>query len=522
MSQDSPPARIGRRTFVTGLAAAGAALVGGTAASATATRTESGSGPAVAWERNYSDEAYDVHLTAATQTADGGYALAGTGAPAGSDGAQYGIVKAAADGSTEWVAFVDDGDPETNDVSLCDIVQTADGGVVVVGYATNPTNGGDDLVGGKVAEAAKVTASGDVAWVVQHDAFEDDESADLDAGNSDDSLFLTATATDDGGFLAGGTFEGSAWLAKLDGSGSIAWEQNYDGFSVEWVRPRDGGYHAAVDADDTCAGLVLDSAGEVQRRVTLGIDYGATPYNHEFALTSDGGYAYTGRDEGREDMVLGKLDGSGARTWRAEFDGPAGDTDFGKHVLETEDGGYAVAGYMSVDTAAEYAPTVVRTDGDGTEQWRYLFTESEADGVADVLQTEDGGYAVLLASGTNTLVKLTAGTDAEEETTQESTETETQEPTETATQESTETATEEPTETTREPTETRTQEPTETRTKESTDTATQTSESTATDAPTDTSDGTSGDASTETATRRTATDAPTESGSDDDSFRCML
>ncbi|MBX0295768.1 hypothetical protein [Haloarcula nitratireducens] len=517
MSQDSPPARVGRRTFVTGLAAAGAALVGGTAVSATATQTESGSGPTVAWERNYSGEAYDVHLTAATQTADGGYALAGTGAPAGSDGAQYGMVKAAADGSTEWVAFADDDDPETNDVSLCDVVQTADGGFVIVGYATNPTNGGDDRVGGKVAEAVKVTAGGDVSWVVQHDAFEDDESADLDSGNSDNSLFLTATATDDGGFLAGGSFEGSAWLAKLDGSGSIAWERQYDGFSVEWVRPRNGGYHAAVDADDTCAGLVLDSAGEVRQRVALDIDYGATPYNHEFALTDDGGYAYTGRDEGREDMVLGKLDSSGARIWRAEFDGPAGDTDFGRHVLETGDGGYAVAGYMSVDTAAEYAPTVVRTDGDGTEQWRYLFAESEADGVADVLQTEDGGYAVLLASGTNTLAKLTAGTDTEE--------TATQEPTETATQESTETATEEPTETTQEPTETQTQEPTETRTREPTDTATRTPEQTATDAPTDASGGTPGDASTETATRRTATDAPTDSGSDagdDDSFRCML
>lgn len=521
MSQDSPPARIGRRTFVTGLVAAGAALVSGTAVSATATQTESESGPTVAWKQNYSGEEYDIHLTAATQTADGGYALAGTGTPAGSDGAQYGMVKVAADGSKEWIAFADDGDSETNDVSFCDIVQTADGGFVMVGHATNPAETFEDRVGGEIAEAVKVTAGGDVAWVVQHDAFEDDESSDFDSGNSDNSLFLTATATDDGGFLAGGSFEGSAWLAKLDGSGSIAWEQQYDGFSVEWVQPRNGGYHAAVREDDTCAGLVLDSAGEVQQRVTLGIDYGATPYNHEFALTDDGGYAYTGRDEGREDMVLGKLDSSGARTWRAEFDGPAGDTDFGKQVLETEDGGYAVAGYMSIDTTAEYAPTIVRTDGGGTEQWRYLFTESGADSVADVLQTEDGGYAVLLASGTNTLAKLTAATDAEQTATQEPTETQTQEATETATEESTETATEEPTETTQEPTETQTQ--------DSTDTATQTAEPTATDASDDTSGGTSGDASTETTTRQTATDTSDSGGdsggsndSDDDSFRCLL
>lgn len=407
MSHDSDTTTVGRRTFVAGLAtAAGTGVFGGLAVGdaggAAADR------PAVEWRQRHRRDESVRQFQSVIQTSDGGYALAGTGTPP-SDGEtateQFALLNAAADGTQQWAAYATDDTDTTDEISFSDLVETAAGDYVLVGYATNPP--GDDGAGGKVAEAAKFTAGGEVDWVVRRDAFERDEDSDgSDAGFSDNALFLTALATTDGRVLAGGTFEGTAWLVSLETDGTVAWERQYEGFSVTELRARADGFDAVVDGDETAAGLRLDETGGVRERVALNLDYRATPHNQQFVCTSDGAYAYTGRDRDRENMVLGTLDSGGDPRWRAEYDGPSKATDLATELIETGDGGYALAGYMRVASDSAFAPAVVRTDASGTEQWRRLFTESDADTVADIVATADGGYACLFGSGTNTLVKL--------------------------------------------------------------------------------------------------------------------
>lgn len=414
MDEGSESVRVGRRTVLAGLAG-----VGGTAAFASTSfgaDREASTAPGVAWRRDFGggDREYEVGLTRVVRTADGGYALGGSGAPITETGAateQFALVKAAADGTREWVAFANDDATSTEELSFFDLAQTAEGGFVLVGCATDPAEGANDRVGGKVAEAAKVTADGTVSWVRRFDAFDEDEDSDFDQGHADDALLLTVTPTAEGGVLAGGTFEGRPWLLALDAAGERLWERHYDvGFRVETVAVAGEGSRAIVGGRETNVAIDLDANGRVRDRTPLdgdgGIDYAQTPYNHRFAFTADGGFAYTGRDRDRENMVLGRLDGGGVRQWREEYDGPYEDTDFARGVVATGDGGFVLYGYMRAAYDGDHTPALVRTDGEGAERWRVLFGEADASDAADLVETPDGGYACLLGSRSNTLVKL--------------------------------------------------------------------------------------------------------------------
>ena len=411
MEERSESARIGRRTVLAGLAG-----VAGTAAFTSTTIGQDASAtPGVAWRHDYSgdEREYDVGLTAVVQTDDGGYALAGSGAPITETGVgteQFALVKAAADGSREWVAFANDETPETDELSFFDLTQTSDGGFVLVGCATNPETGANDRVGGKVAEAAKVTADGTVSWLQRFDAFDENEDSDFDQGHSDNAILQTVTPTADGGVVTGGTFEGSPWLIALDAAGETRWERHYEtGFRFDTVEATGEGYRAVVGGRETNVALTLDGDGRVQNRTALdddGIDYAQTPYNHRFALTGDGSCAYTGRDQNRENMVLGRLDADGSRQWREEYAGAYGGNDLASGVVATADSGFVLYGYMRAGYDGDHTPAIVRTDADGTEQWRRLFDEADASDAAALVETADGGYACLLASQSNTLVKL--------------------------------------------------------------------------------------------------------------------
>lgn len=426
MSHDVDERSIGRRRFLAGLgtvggvsAIGGASAFGGTSdGGAVLGSTKTSDAPEVEWRRDYEgpDASYEIGLHTLRQTDDGGFVLGGSGTPitkTGGGAKQFTLVRADSDGSMQWIAFADDGSEETEDVSCSDLVQTDGGAYVLVGHATNPAESATDRVGGEVAQATKLTADGDVAWVHSWDAFEADESSDTsDAGFSDNALFFTALAREDGGVLVGGTFEGDAWLVEIDASGETVWRRTYDGFGVQrlWTDP-DGRIHAVVDGDDVFRAHVLNDDGTVAETTTLAVDYEQTPHNLRFVGTADGGYAYTGRDAGQENVVLGKLAADGTRAWREEYDGPYEGSDWARHVLQTDDGGYALAGYMQAATSGAITPAVLRTDGDGTERWRWLFTESSASDVAALVETDDGGYACLLGSMSNALVKL--GGDAE-------------------------------------------------------------------------------------------------------------
>jgi hypothetical protein len=106
----------------------------------------------------------------------------------------------------------------------------------------------------------------------------------------------------------------------------------------------------------------------------------------------DGGYVVAGGSGGSSsgglyDWWLVKTDSNANVEWEKTFGGPY--QDFVYSVIQTSDGGFAIAGTMN-DKA-----TVVKVDSAGNAQWSRTYSNgTNVSNYASIIQTSDGGYAV--------------------------------------------------------------------------------------------------------------------------------
>ncbi len=269
------------------------------------------------------------------------------------------------------------------------LIQTADGGYAFAGES-------------------QVNASGvNYAWLVTTDAF-GNEQWNKTYGGTFRCTFRSVIQTVDGGYAIAGMFANDFWLVKTDASGNEQWSRTYDPKSSEiqdmsgsqdyaWglVQTVDGGYaltgmtQAPTGGGSDDVWLVkTDTNGNALWNKTYG---GAdVDYAYDVVQTVDGGYAIGGGTEilGRQiDFWLIKTDSNGDALWNKTF-GRA-DTDWLYSMIQTTDGGYALAGGYAYDVA-EYAGWLVKTDANGNEQWN----KTDGTTFTSLVQTVDGGYAL--------------------------------------------------------------------------------------------------------------------------------
>jgi hypothetical protein len=79
--------------------------------------------------------------------------------------------------------------------------------------------------------------------------------------------------------------------------------------------------------------------------------------------------------------------------WNQTYGGT--EEDFGRSVVETSDGGYAVAGKTESFGSGSSDVWLVKTDVNGTMEWNQTYggTSNELGGNS-VVETSDGGYAI--------------------------------------------------------------------------------------------------------------------------------
>ena len=293
---------------------------------------------AVTWQKVYS-AANSTYAYAIQLTSDGGYIVAGSTDPSGTDILDAWVLKLDASGTVSWQKTYGGANLDNTN----DIQPTSDGGYIVVGSTESSGAGIDD------AWVIKLDAAGAVTWQKTYGG------ANLDVANS-------IQPTSDGGYIVAGYTDSSgvgiddAWVIKLDAAGAVAWQKTYGGANSDiayTIQPTsDGGYIVAGSTDSFGAGnndawiLKLDSAGAVAWQKT----YGSTVPDvaNSIQLTGDKGYIVTGytnsSSTGDSDVLVIKLDSDGTVAWQKTYGGETFDN-LAFSIQTTSDDGYIVAGY---------------------------------------------------------------------------------------------------------------------------------------------------------------------------------
>jgi hypothetical protein len=186
-------------------------------------------------------------------------------------------------------------------------------------------------------------------------------------------------------------------------SSPVTWVELYGGAlddkAAAIVQTGDGGYAIAGTTYSFGVGsadfwlIKLDASGNVEWNQT----YGGLKSDVAVAMvqTSDGGYALAGETyssgAGESDFWLVKVDSSGKLQWNKTYGEQT--TDKATSVIQTSDGGYALVGY-SIENGTSKDALFVKTDSSGNMQWNRTYGGPGGDRAYSVVQTSDGGYAL--------------------------------------------------------------------------------------------------------------------------------
>jgi len=127
---------------------------------------------------------------------------------------------------------------------------------------------------------------------------------------------------------------------------------------------------------------------------TYGGYEGETAYS--VVETSDGGFVLAGStgsfDVANGDFWLVKTDKDGNLEWNQSYGGYGEDTCYA--LIQTVDGGYALAGSTMNYGAGGHGMWLVKTDVSGNVEWNKTYGISDWDKAYSLIETSDGGYAL--------------------------------------------------------------------------------------------------------------------------------
>ena len=265
------------------------------------------------------------------------------------------------------------------------------GGLATAGRTASKGAGGEDVY------VLRLDGGGTLVWDRTYGGSATDRArAIIETG---DGGFAVAGATESKG---AGEFD--VWLLKLDAVGELIWDRYFGGRATDWasaiVETSDGGLVMAAytqatteDAYDFWV-IKVDANGELVWERQFGGP--ATDWASAIAETNDGGLVVVGHTEskgaGDADMWIIKLSADGELLWDRTVGGSA--RDYASAVTATGDGGLVVAGPIESDGAEGVDIQVLKLDVSGELIWDRRFGGASADWVRAVVETRDGGYAV--------------------------------------------------------------------------------------------------------------------------------
>ncbi len=272
------------------------------------------------------------------------------------------------------------------------IIPTADGGYALAGGTNSFGQGNYDVY------VVKIDAYGNIQW-----------TRTIGGGGSEVAYDIVQTP-DFGYLIVGETYSfGQGWndvyVIKLDANGNLQWTKTIGGVSRDFARSviltSDGGYAIAGATASFGQGsydvyvIKLDANGNVQWTKTIG--GGFPDYGWAIVQASDGGYVIAGYSwsfaAGNYDVYVVKLSPYGNLLWTRSIGGA--DDDRGLAIIQTNDGGYAIAGLTRSVGQGSSDVYLVKLDAMGSLQWTRTIGGTNDESARALLQTPSGNYVLV-------------------------------------------------------------------------------------------------------------------------------
>jgi hypothetical protein len=337
---------------------------------------------------------YDEELVnALIPTSDGGYAVAGlASSPALSAAANqpvsyFWLVKIDSGGDIQWSNIY----PQTgNDAGANSVVQTSDGGYALIGTSI-PSNGTDQEVW-----LIKTDSNGNLQW-----------NKIVETGYTYNSV-ISLLQTKGGDYVLDGSGSSGAtgntgWLIETESNGNLLWKQTYENVVPRaLIQTSDGGFAIASASGEL---IKTDSKGNVNWETSY--PSGTLNFGGSLFQTSDGGYAIAGvknvpgtepSSTGGSQVWLVKTDSQGNLQWQSTLNSST-QIDSVTNLIQTKDGGYAIAGSIEASLSSKSYAFLFKTDSKGNMEWTQNYAESLTTIENGLIQNSDRGF-ILAGSST--------------------------------------------------------------------------------------------------------------------------
>ncbi|WP_148212113.1 hypothetical protein [Ferroglobus placidus] len=305
----------------------------------------------VVWEKSYGspldDYAYSI------QKVSDGYVIAGKAGSKSYSGSRtqfdifYGLVmKVDEYGNVLWAKKYDKNvdDEPIQENAFHSIRQTSDGGYVVAGYTTIPSDPLREIEYN--IWILKLDANGNVMWEKVLDMYNRDKAYSIQQ-TGDGGYIVAGVAADYNVISFPNPYRSNLWMVKLNSSGFVEWEGIYDWKVVDEfssLQQADDGY--VVAGTSRSAGVLspnvyeswilkIDNSGHIRWQRT----YNESTYEKISSIQKvNDGYVVAGSAAG--DVWIFKIDGSGLIQWQKRYGGDK--SDWAADVKKADDG-YVVA-----------------------------------------------------------------------------------------------------------------------------------------------------------------------------------
>ena len=235
-------------------------------------------------------------------------------------------------------------------------------------------------------------------------------------GGFSEERYCSVIQTPDNGYVLTGATRSFGvgfwdfWLVMTDENGDSLWSRTYGGEELErcysMVQTIDGGFVLAGETTSFGAGeedfwlLKTDANGDSLWSQT----YGGSESDRCQAMvqTIDGGFALAGQTwssgAGEWDFWLVRTDANGDSLWSRTYGGSR--FDVCNALIETPDGGFALAGHTSSFGSGYQDFWLVKTDENGDSLWSRTFGGEHREACQSIVQNTDGGFLLAGCTGT--------------------------------------------------------------------------------------------------------------------------